>query len=228
VQWVALHEGAVDEGAGVALIGVADQVLRLVLGPAQEVPLAAGGEGGAAAAPETGVGHFFDDAFGRGGQRLGQTLVTAAADVLVDALRLDDAAVGHQSPCLKGDDVEGLERRQALHRRQPDGRQSQHPANALAVEGFVDELRHTVGSDMLIEHALAAGLGDLQHGLCVAEAPAACDHDVHGQVALGHLAPDGGQRLVGALGAAAGSNAHGDARPGRLLHRPPHLVGLGP
>ena len=49
---VALQDRAVHEGAGVALVGVADDVLDVALGLAGELPLETGGEAGAAAAAQ--------------------------------------------------------------------------------------------------------------------------------------------------------------------------------
>ena len=51
---VALHDGAVHEGTGVALVAVADHVLGVGILPADTLPLPAGRETAAAPAPEAG------------------------------------------------------------------------------------------------------------------------------------------------------------------------------
>ena len=58
---VSFEEEAVHEGARVALIGVAEEVLGRASSRAEEVPLAAGGEEGAAAPAEARVVHLLDD-----------------------------------------------------------------------------------------------------------------------------------------------------------------------
>ena len=91
---VALDDGAVHEGAGVAFVGVADDVLDVARGLGGEFPLEAGQEAGAATAAQAGVLDFLDDRFGRHlEQGLGQSRVAAAGDVLLDALGVDHAAV---------------------------------------------------------------------------------------------------------------------------------------
>ena len=63
------EDDPVLEGAGLALVGVADDVLLVGLLGRAEVPLHAGGEAGAAAALEAGVGDEVDDVAARQGQR---------------------------------------------------------------------------------------------------------------------------------------------------------------
>ncbi len=61
---VALHEHAILERAGLGLVGVADEVVRLGRLGGDGGPLAAGREGRAAAAHEPRRGHLLDDAVG--------------------------------------------------------------------------------------------------------------------------------------------------------------------
>ncbi len=96
-EGVALQHRAVHERAGVALVGVAAHVLHAVvaLGVIGELPFGAGGEARAAPAPQAGLLQRVDDLLGRGflGEDALQGGVAVHADVLVDGLRVDDAAV---------------------------------------------------------------------------------------------------------------------------------------
>ena len=101
---VALQHRPVHEGAGVALVGVTADVLDAVRAyrVVGELPLQAGGETGAAPAPETGGLYYVDDLLGRDLLRkdLAQGGVAVHTDVLVDALRVDDAAVAQSDALL--------------------------------------------------------------------------------------------------------------------------------
>ena len=101
---IALQYGAVHEGAGVALVGVAADVFDAVgtdrvVG---ELPLHAGGEARAAPAPEAGGLHRVDDLLGRDalGEDPAQGGIAVRADVLVNILRVDDAAVAQGDTLL--------------------------------------------------------------------------------------------------------------------------------
>ena len=91
---VALDLVAVHVGAGIALVRVADDVLGVALGLAQELPLAAGGEAGAAAPAQLGGLDLLDHRFRIAvDEYLVQRLVTAHGDVLLDVVRADQPAV---------------------------------------------------------------------------------------------------------------------------------------
>ena len=99
---VALEDGAVHERARVALVGVADEVLLVVLGLAGELPLDAGREPGAAAAAQARVGDLFDDPLGRLlGERHPGGLVTADGEVGVDGLGVDHPDVAERDARLQ-------------------------------------------------------------------------------------------------------------------------------
>src|SRR5690606_25759692 len=61
---IAFHDHAVGEGAAVAFVGVADDVLLRARGVGDGLPLDAGREAGAAAAAQAGSGDFLDDLLG--------------------------------------------------------------------------------------------------------------------------------------------------------------------
>ena len=100
---VPLQHRAVHKGPGVPLVGVAADKLHPVgaHGVVGHLPLPPGGEAGAAPAPEAGGQNGVDDLLGgllRNGPAQG--LIPAGADVLVDALRVDDAAVAQGDAVL--------------------------------------------------------------------------------------------------------------------------------
>ena len=94
---VVAQQIAILEGARFALVGVAADVLRSLIGLGHEAPLEAGGEAGAAAAAQRGLFHLSDDSIGRQllVQNLFQRLVAATLDVvgqvpgLISAGRID-------------------------------------------------------------------------------------------------------------------------------------------
>ena len=91
---VAFQHRPVHERPGVALVGVAEDVLDVRLGLPGELPLEPGGEAGAAAAAQAAAEHFAHHLVGLHlGEDLGQGLVALAGDVLLDLERVDDARV---------------------------------------------------------------------------------------------------------------------------------------
>ena len=90
---IAFHDHAVGEGAAVAFVGVADDVLPIALGVGDRLPLDAGRESRAAAAAQARLGDLFDDAAGIG-QRFGEPFVAVMGFVVVERARIDDAAAG--------------------------------------------------------------------------------------------------------------------------------------
>ena len=98
---VALHNRAVHERAGVALIAVADHILLLCLLPPGAFPLAARGESAAAPAPETGVGDGLADLLvSHFKQGLFKAGVAALGDILLNILGIAAAAVLQYYPVL--------------------------------------------------------------------------------------------------------------------------------
>ena len=91
---IALEYAAVHVRSGVALIGVADNVLHVVFNVLGELPLHPGREAGATATAEAGVLELRDDVVRTQlRKRLGEGLVSLSGNVLVNALRIDEAAV---------------------------------------------------------------------------------------------------------------------------------------
>ena len=94
---IAFEHGSVHECAGIALIGVAHDVLYIALRGLGERPLAPRGEAGAAAAAETGGGDFvYYVVRGHGGENLFEGGVVARGESFFDIFGSDDAAVAER------------------------------------------------------------------------------------------------------------------------------------
>ncbi len=99
-EGIAFHDHAVGEGAGIAFVGVADDVFLLRWGVGHRAPFDAGGEARAAAAAQAGGDDLLDDGFRPDGERLLKPLVTAMRFVIFEAARIDDAAILEGEPRL--------------------------------------------------------------------------------------------------------------------------------
>ncbi len=126
---IALHDAAVHESAGVALIAVADNVFFAFGLLAGHVPFHAGGEAAAAAAPQARIEHFAAQLLGRHVKnRLSGGEVAAACDIFVRILGVDDAAVFQHIAVLKrGKTVYRPCRGSACHRRGSHTAAAQQP-----------------------------------------------------------------------------------------------------
>ncbi len=90
---IVLHEQPVLEGAGLGLVGVADDVLGARALARDEGPLGPAGEAGAAAAAQSGPLDLFDDLFRLHAQGLGEGVVAAALAITTDGQRFGPADV---------------------------------------------------------------------------------------------------------------------------------------
>ena len=98
---VALDDGSVHERAGVALVGVADQIFGRTGALAGGVPFEPGREACAAASRETGYFDFFNDFFRRHfGDSLPQRGVSLMRHGVVEVFRVDQAAVAQRDARL--------------------------------------------------------------------------------------------------------------------------------
>ena len=91
---IVLEDQPVFAGAGLALVAVAQHVLRLGRLLGHERPLHAGGESGAAAAAQVRRLHLVDDGVRLHGQRLLQRLVAVELEVAVEVGRAHAKALG--------------------------------------------------------------------------------------------------------------------------------------
>ncbi len=102
---IAFHDVAVLDGAGLAFVGVADDVLGGDGAGPGEGPLEPGGEAGAAPAPEAGVLHRVHHLFRGQGQGLFQALVAAPFQIGVQAQRIDLIHVGQEHQLIAAGQV---------------------------------------------------------------------------------------------------------------------------
>src|SRR5262245_47183120 len=99
-EGIAFHDHAVGEGAGIAFIGVADDVFLLWRRLGDGAPFDPGGEARAAAAAQARGDDLLDDRLRSGGNRLLQALIAAMRLVVFQAARIDDAATLEGEPRL--------------------------------------------------------------------------------------------------------------------------------
>ena len=127
---VALEQRAVHEGAGVAFVGVADDVLQGARRLARELPLRAGREARAATAAQTRLGDRRDDGLGVVlGEHPSQRPVAAVGEVVVDRLRIDLAVERQHAALLLAVERDVLFAGDAL------------PGPRVPVEAFLEDAR---------------------------------------------------------------------------------------
>ena len=97
---IAFEDRTVHECARVTLVRVADHVFLFGLHLAGDFPFEARGETAAATAPEPRVDDLADHLVGLHFQRFAQRSIAVAGDVLVDVLRVDEAAVAQRNADL--------------------------------------------------------------------------------------------------------------------------------
>ena len=98
---VALKHGTIHECAGVALVGVTDDILLIRCVRRGEAPLEAGRESAAASASEAGILDLLDDLLGGHlGQHLAQSGIAVHCDIFVDILGVYEAAVTQRNSLL--------------------------------------------------------------------------------------------------------------------------------
>ncbi len=95
---VAFQDGAIHVGPGIAFIGIADDDFCVGLDCGGHFPLGPGGKAGPAAPAEPGTFNRCDYLVGGQPESLDQGRVPARGDILVDALRVDLAALFHDNP----------------------------------------------------------------------------------------------------------------------------------
>ena len=110
---VAFHQHPVGIGAGIALIGIADDVFARAVRLGDGLPLDAGREAGAAAAAQAGRQHGLDRRRRPDLARALQPCHAAMGAVVVQRQRIDDAAAGESQPGLAGQERDFLRNAQA-------------------------------------------------------------------------------------------------------------------
>ena len=225
-MWIAFDLVAVHVSAGIAFIGIANDVFGVAFGFGQEVPLVAGEEARSAASAQARGFDLLDHGVAAPvDQHLIQRLVAADCDVLLNVGRADQAAVAQNNFLL------ALEERQ----RVPDGnlgialaiahmRRNVVPLLDLRVDQIggecgrgkaFEDARGVVGLHAAQHHNGIAGKTDTDDGLLKARAEAADagEQDVE-SAALNGLV-ERVENLFGSVATATGSHADGDAGNGR-------------
>ena len=173
---VALDDAAVHERAGVAFVRVADDdgLDAPVDGrlPAR-LPLDAGGEAAAAAAPQAGELDLLDDLLRRHlAERLRQRRVAVTGDVVLDPLGIDQPAVAQHHQPLLGEEGDLAERRHGRRRR---GRGVHQLLDRPPLQQvLLDERRHVGLLQPAVEHVV--GLHDEDRPLGAEALAARADH----------------------------------------------------
>jgi hypothetical protein len=223
---VTLDFVAVHVSAGIAFVGVADDVFCVRLGLGQEIPLVAGEEACAATSAEAGGLDLLDDAVGATiDEHLVEGLVAADGNVLLNVFGVDEAAVAQDDFLLAFEERNRVPRgdfRVALAVFQAGG--NVIPFLDLAVDqvgghdqgGEVFEnSAGIVGLDAVQDDHGMAGHADADQRLLEAGAEAADtgEQDVETSVLDGFV--QGVKDLFRAVAPATSSHAHGDARNSR-------------
>ena len=168
---IAFQRGTVHVRARVALVGVADHVLLalgLLLG---ELPLHAGGEARAAAAAQAGLQDLLDHLLRRHlEEHLLDGLVAVARDVVLDLLRVDDAAVAQHDAVLLLVERDVRLRDEFLRLL---GVVAQALHHAALHQVLRHDLLHVLGLNLDVERALREDL----HDRALLAEPEAARHD---------------------------------------------------
>ena len=189
---VALHHQPVGEGAGVALVRVADDVLLARRFVVHRLPFDGGGEGGAAPAAQAGGFDLVDDALTVQGERFLQALEAAQPGVVVQGQRVGDADARESQALLvlQVGDVLGKAQGQIV------------VLAAVKQAGF-HQRRHRLGRHRAVGHA-AFRRGHFHQRLQPEQAPGAVADQRQVQAPLGGGLAQGIGHPVGAQGAGGG------------------------
>ena len=99
-EGIGFHDDAVSEGAGIAFVGIADDVFLRTRCAQYRVPLDPGGEGGATTATQAGRGDGGDDVGWRHRQRAAQAAVAVVGFVIGRRQGIGDAGAGERQALL--------------------------------------------------------------------------------------------------------------------------------
>ena len=152
-EGVALQNASIHECAGVALVGVAADVFEVALGVGGELPFKARREASAATATEAGVLYLVNDLLrGHLREHLAQGHVAAGADVLVDVLGVDDAAVPQGNALLLAIEIGVGE---GFHRLVGALFHVEQPGHGAALQQV---LLHDLGNVILVDHDIVGAV----------------------------------------------------------------------
>ena len=160
---IGLQDAAVHEGAGIAFVGVAQDIFDVARRGGGELPFHSRGETGAAAAAQTRIEDLLDDLLRRHlRQGLGHAGVTVPGDVLIDLLGIDEAPVAQHPQILQGEEGDLLHRGDELRR---DGFPVEQPLqNASLDQMFLHQFGNILGFDHHVDDAFRVDDHDRSHG----------------------------------------------------------------
>src|SRR5690606_7704051 len=101
---IAFHDHAIGEGAGIAFVRIADDVLLRAGRAGDRLPLDARREARAAPAAQAGLGDFLHDSLAADLACTAQAGPTAGRLVIIEAGRAGAARAGERQPLLAGDE----------------------------------------------------------------------------------------------------------------------------
>ncbi len=100
---IRLQDAAVHESTGIALVGVAEDVLHVAGRGSSKFPFQTRGKTGPAAAAKAGIEDFFHDQLGGHlRQGLGHPLITVPGNIFLNPLRINEPPVAENPQLLKG------------------------------------------------------------------------------------------------------------------------------
>ena len=210
---IGFADGAVHEGAGIALVGIADHVLLITGRVEGHLPLLARGEAAAAPAPQAAGDHVLHHLLaGLAMQELVEGRVATPGDVFVDGVEVHEARIGQHPALLQGQEGVLVQVGHLLVSLEAVAAElaQQQVAGDGAGEHLIQQAIHLLGGHVPEGHAGHAGQLDVHHRLFRAEAHAADFIHFRIEVVGGAVGPDLLQGLVGAGAQAAGSRAHID------------------
>ena len=212
---VALEHGAVHEGARVALVGVAEDVLDVALLLLGEAPLEARRESGAAASAQARGQDLVDDLLGGHlGERLDEGCVAVAGHVVFDAQRVDQTRVAQHDLDLAVEELHVVHLGDRLLGAGSVAHEARYDAPLEQV--LLDDLGDVGHLDVLVEDAVGVDERHRAHGTR-AQATGLDDLDLVGQALLLQLLGERGTDGQGAGGDATAARADEDVAS-ELLH----------
>lgn len=175
---IALHDEAVGEGAGVAFIRIADDVLLVRIRAAHGFPFDAGGECRAAASAQAGIDERFAHRVAVHVEHLAQARKSAERGVIVDGKRVRDTDARERQPLLLLEVRNVVDQADVLR------------VDAAFVERGIEEGGDTVFFDIRITDAPLRRF-HFDERFEIEEAARTVAHDLHVDAALVRFAFDG-------------------------------------
>jgi hypothetical protein len=214
---VALQERAIHEGPGIALVGIADQILLVAGRLPAELPLAPGGKAGAAPASQTRLFDLVDDPLRTHRQRRRQALVAVLGEVVIDLGGVDEAAIPQRPADLRLEDRRFQKRWNSIYGRVAVssggvGPQGELGQGIVAEQVALEDLFGPLDVDFAVKDARSRRLDHADHRLGVTEADAAHFDQTALEIMFFAELPEAFQDFHGPRRSAASGRAHENPR----------------